>query len=94
MAKCSKAYRKKANFFAESQLCAGGKRGRDSCRGDSGGPLMAIIGNRWHAVGIVSFGSGLCGLEGIPAIYTRVGGFLDWIAGKIELENRVNINDF
>ncbi|EDS43885.1 serine protease [Culex quinquefasciatus] len=88
MARCAKVFRKKVNYFAESQLCVGGKRGRDSCRGDSGGPLMEIFQNRWHVVGIVSFGSGLCGLEGMPALYTRVGSFLDWVAGKIELESR------
>lgn len=45
----------------EIQICAGGEKGRDSCNGDSGGPLMYVgENNTWYAAGIVSFGIG-CG---------------------------------
>lgn len=44
----------------ESQICAGGKKSKDSCNGDSGGPLMFVDNNVWYAAGIVSFGVG-CG---------------------------------
>ncbi|XP_039443785.1 serine protease easter-like isoform X1 [Culex pipiens pallens] len=86
MAKCTKAYASQSVEFTENQLCVGGTAGRDSCRGDSGGPLMVIIDNHWHLAGIVSVGPVDCGTEGIPGIYTRLGSYLGWIAGRIELE--------
>ncbi|XP_050712126.1 tryptase-2-like isoform X3 [Eriocheir sinensis] len=67
----------------KDQLCAG-KTGRDSCKGDSGGPIIDQKergGSRCeHTVeGIVSFGRG-CGELGV---YTRVSSYLDWITGHI-----------
>lgn len=88
MNQCAKAYRKRLDFFIDSQLCVGGDRRKDSCRGDSGGPLMMVAENRWQLMGIVSYGSVHCGLGGVPGIYTRVGSFLQWAAAKIELEER------
>ncbi|CAH0558761.1 unnamed protein product [Brassicogethes aeneus] len=69
----------------ESQLCAGGVKLKDSCKGDSGGPLMAKAKNdtsQWYAEGIVSFGAA-CGEENWPAVYTRVSSFLPWIWQKV-----------
>ncbi|XP_068234021.1 phenoloxidase-activating factor 3-like [Palaemon carinicauda] len=67
----------------EDQLCAGGD-GADSCRGDSGGPLMKQVPRggapcEQTVVGVVSFGLG-CGSYGI---YARVAAYLDWITGYI-----------
>jgi trypsin len=56
------------------QLCAGGD-GKDSCNGDSGGPMISSSG---ILVGIVSFGY-QCGEEGYPGVYTRVGGVASFI---------------
>lgn len=64
-----------------SQLCAGGEFSRDSCDGDSGGPLMRWT-DAWYLEGIVSFGN-KCGLEGWPGVYTRVSDYIDWIVGTI-----------
>lgn len=86
MSKCTKAYASQSVEFTENQLCVGGTAGRDSCRGDSGGPLMVIIDNHWHLAGIVSVGPVDCGTEGVPGIYTRLGSYLEWVAGRIELE--------
>jgi secreted trypsin-like serine protease len=47
----------------------------DSCQGDSGGPLM----RRGVLIGLVSGGEG-CGLRGMPALYTNVAFYADWIA--------------
>ncbi|XP_065344136.1 serine protease 27-like [Cloeon dipterum] len=57
-------------------ICAG-QAGKDSCSGDSGGPLMVNSG-RWTQVGVVSWGIG-CGKGQYPGVYTRVTSFLPWI---------------
>ncbi len=48
---------------------------RKTCYGDSGGP---VIGNN-KVVGIVSWGSGLCGNDSKPGVYTKVSKYWDWI---------------
>lgn len=52
----TEAYR---GLLTSSMLCAGYlSGGHDSCKGDSGGPLMCQIGSTgtWYQVGVVSFG--------------------------------------
>uniref|UniRef100_A0AAG5DA17 Phenoloxidase-activating factor 2 n=1 Tax=Anopheles atroparvus TaxID=41427 RepID=A0AAG5DA17_ANOAO len=66
----------------DTMLCAG-QAAKDSCSGDSGGPLMVNDG-RWTQVGVVSWGIG-CGKGQYPGVYTRVTSFLPWI--------KKNIND-
>lgn len=85
---CLGAYRNAGISIGYGQMCAGGQRGKDSCRGDSGGPLMSIERTsdgkgRWSVTGIVSFGTSYCGLPGWPGIYTRVIDFVPWILEKI-----------
>jgi secreted trypsin-like serine protease len=57
-------------------LCAVGadERRQDTCQGDSGGPLTRLN----QLVGLVSTGDG-CGRPGVPAVYTRVDVYADWI---------------
>ena len=69
----------------EKNLCAGGEIAKDSCSGDSGGGLFSNLNDpfdgketRWEVVGIVSFGTNLCG-NGTPGVYTRVSQYLQWI---------------
>ena len=69
----------------DSRLCARGVIGSDglptdSCRGDSGGPLMRFDESkfRYESVGIVSFGSVRCD-SSTPGVYARVSNFLPWI---------------
>jgi secreted trypsin-like serine protease len=65
--------------ITDSMLCAGfDEGGKDSCSGDSGGPLMVQSAGRWEQAGIVSFGEG-CALPGKYGVYTRVAVFTDWI---------------
>lgn len=86
---CSRVYSVNAGLqLGFGQICAGGQNGKDSCRGDSGGPLMELVRGSngrgsWKAVGIVSFGPTPCGLEGFPGVYTRVGDFVPWILSKL-----------
>jgi len=62
-------------------LCAGYKSGgKDSCKGDSGGPLMVRQRDgRFVLVGLVSAGFS-CGKPGQPGIYHRISATADWIS--------------
>ena len=76
---CKEAYRRRRN----SHTCASGEKYiSDSCKGDSGGPLMGINLSNYtgqtEAVGITSIGSRKCNSYR-PAVHTKVGNFLDWI---------------
>ncbi len=66
-------------FDPKTMICAGSAKGRDSCNGDSGGPMTRAQGRDRVLVGLVSWGIG-CGLAGKPGIYTRVDAYLTWIA--------------
>ncbi len=61
--------------------------GKDTCGGDSGGPLIVRSTDQgeapWYQVGIVSFGTLICG-EGQPGVYTRVAPFMEWIEHKMK----------
>ena len=61
-------------------VCAGGVKDKDTCQGDSGGPLFRLGKTAAQDVqmGITSFGKG-CGLAGVPAVYTRVSTYVEWI---------------
>ncbi|CAG7833568.1 unnamed protein product [Allacma fusca] len=65
----------------KTQFCAdGSKDNKDSCSGDSGGPLTVTREGHaciYYVVGLVSFGSIFCGTE--PGVYTNVQSYLDWI---------------
>ncbi|XP_055708950.1 uncharacterized protein LOC129805183 [Phlebotomus papatasi] len=66
----------------ESQLCAGShSEEKDTCEGDSGGPLQIYNNNvycMYNIIGVTSFGKG-CGSVGQPGVYTRISNYLDWI---------------
>ncbi|XP_057560584.1 serine protease 44-like [Hippopotamus amphibius kiboko] len=57
------------------------KRG-GPCRGDSGGPLVCQFNNSWVQVGIVSWGV-RCGLKEVPAVYTDISFYKDWITARM-----------
>lgn len=78
--RCQETYGSRVTNY---HVCAGYQAGgKDSCQGDSGGPLVRITDNRYELVGIVSFGYG-CGQPGAPGVYTRVGGYMDWISANM-----------
>ena len=81
--KCAQQYSKLVRI-TEKQICAGGVDIRDSCSGDSGGPLQRLAQTsqgdfNYVQFGIVSFGPITCGLKERPGVYTRVGYYMDWI---------------
>jgi secreted trypsin-like serine protease len=59
-------------------LCAGGVVDEDTCHGDSGAGLTVEVDGVNQVVGIVSGGTGQCGI-GVPGYYARVYRYLDWI---------------
>jgi secreted trypsin-like serine protease len=66
-------------YWGPGMVCIGAARtGRDSCQGDSGGPLVRQEGSAKVLVGIVSNGYG-CAYKDLPAAYTRVSAYIDWI---------------
>ncbi|CAH0715054.1 unnamed protein product, partial [Brenthis ino] len=68
----------------QGQLCAGGELGKDTCKGDSGGPLMLDNTRIYTVVGIVSFGPTPCGLDNVPGVYTKVYEYLPWIRTQMK----------
>ncbi|XP_044757284.1 phenoloxidase-activating factor 1-like [Coccinella septempunctata] len=84
--KCLAKFRSAGVSLSDKQICAGGQAGKDSCSGDSGGPLMRTFstdGAQWYVEGVVSFGAS-CGREGWPGIYTRVSEYVDWIKESVK----------
>ncbi|XP_072929942.1 CLIP domain-containing serine protease HP8-like [Epargyreus clarus] len=83
---CRNVYKKASKEISDRQLCAGGDKGQDSCRGDSGGPLMGQIPTlqNWIVVGVVSYGPSPCGSRGWPGVYTRVTSYLEWIISNMK----------
>lgn len=67
------------------QMCAGGEPGKDSCSGDSGGPMQKGLafrdkGPRYFVIGIVSLGMKMCGGDfATAALYTNVTHYIPWI---------------
>lgn len=76
---CAAVYKRNTQIW-HKQMCAGGEVDKDSCGGDSGGPLQGYTRySRTVQYGIVSFGNRICGFGGFPGVYTRVDYYLDWI---------------
>ncbi|XP_017781181.1 PREDICTED: venom protease-like [Nicrophorus vespilloides] len=65
----------------KTQICAGDP-GKDTCPGDSGGPLQTKyqfqLYRNYYIHGVTSFGKA-CLLTNSPGVYTRVANYIDWI---------------
>ncbi|XP_055525724.1 CLIP domain-containing serine protease B8-like [Wyeomyia smithii] len=84
---CKKVYESlNASHVRETQLCAGGRRAKDSCAGDSGSPLMHYDRRKavWVLTGVASYGVQDCGRPGVPSVYTNVREYLTWIKQNIK----------
>ncbi|KAL3664581.1 GLC7-interacting protein 2 [Phytophthora oleae] len=74
--KCSQVY-----VIDDSNVCAGGVAGKDSCVADTGGLLIKEkgVGDADDIlIGLVNWGYG-CGDAGSPTVYSRVSSALKWI---------------
>jgi len=82
--KCNGKGRRPFNVDISRQICAGGDPEKDSCNGDSGGPLFVreFSSDPWVQIGLVSFGTTKCG-RGVPGVYTRVTNYLPWIDSQL-----------
>ncbi|XP_028984800.1 complement C1r subcomponent-like [Betta splendens] len=65
--------------LTNNMFCAGfPEGGKDSCKGDSGGPFALTKNGSFWAAGVVSWGVD-CGKPGTYGVYTKVVNYLDWI---------------
>jgi trypsin len=82
---CRAAYTATHDIQPKAHICAGYMPGgKDSCYGDSGGPLIVRAGPTGALlIGIVSLGEG-CARPNQPGVYTRVSSYVDWIISTIE----------
>lgn len=77
----------------KSFMCAGGEKGKDTCKGDGGSPLVCPIQGsyeHYYQAGVVAWGVG-CGENQIPGIYVDVAHFRSWIdqeMHKRQLDNK------
>lgn len=81
------------NGLQYSQICAGSTEEKDTCQGDSGGPLLAQHPKypcMFNVVGITAFGIGGCAIPNVPAIYTNVNYYIDWISNYIHWNNKIS----
>ncbi|XP_052888783.1 CLIP domain-containing serine protease B4-like [Anopheles moucheti] len=80
---CKSIYEWQGFSQKSTHMCAGGEGGKDTCIGDSGGPLMRQIAGAWYLIGVVSYGPRECGMPGVPGVYTNVAEFIDWIRDNV-----------
>uniref|UniRef100_A0A2I3RUD5 Serine protease 48 n=1 Tax=Pan troglodytes TaxID=9598 RepID=A0A2I3RUD5_PANTR len=77
----------------EDKICAGDTQNmKDSCKGDSGGPLSCHIDGVWIQTGVVSWGLE-CG-KSLPGVYTNVIYYQKWINATISRANNLDFSDF
>ncbi|XP_021513684.1 transmembrane protease serine 12 isoform X1 [Meriones unguiculatus] len=68
-------------LIPNTSFCAGHENGTfDSCRGDSGGPLMCYLPEhkRYFVMGVTSYGHG-CGRRQFPGVYSSPFFFQQWL---------------
>jgi len=75
-------------FNSAMMICAGiyPAGGKDTCFGDSGGPVTASVDGRAVLAGITSWGTEPCGIPNYPGVFARVTSGLDWIYETMGLE--------
>ncbi|KAL4704949.1 hypothetical protein ACJJTC_013406 [Scirpophaga incertulas] len=77
---CKKSY----PTLTRRQVCAAGYSGEDTCKGDSGGPLMLLYNEKYYISGVISGkrADAPCGTS-VPSLYTNVYQYVTWIRSVI-----------
>jgi len=71
-----------SDYVESKMICAGvDGGGKDSCSGDSGGPLFVNVDGSFIQLGVVSFGIG-CALDGAPGVYVELNSYEEWIRSE------------
>ena len=77
-ARCEKAY---PGHIHDSMICAGLQQGGvDTCRGDSGGPMVCETGGRYYLHGVTSWGYKCAGKF---SVYVKVTYLLNWLQSEM-----------
>lgn len=89
---CAALWQANGAHVTDGMLCAG-SRNVANCRGDSGAPLLAGELGKVQLVGIVSWGTKSCSVDGstayLPEIYTRISAVEPWLMGFPEVAARM-----
>ena len=82
-ATCANAYG--AGVYDAAVMMCAGDGVRDTCAGDSGGPIMVPRGRRFALIGVTSFGPDPCANPDAPGVYTRIGApaLNGWVRDRI-----------
>ena len=78
---CKRGNATAGEYFSPSMLCASNP-GRDTCSGDSGGPLISTHNGHAVLIGITSFGEG-CADANHPGVYTRASAIRAWAHAQL-----------
>jgi len=89
---CQTVFGTPQSGYWDRSVCAGAVQNKDSCSGDSGGPLIYNDNGTVKLLGLVSWGTDKgCGVEDFPGVYTQVPEFETWIR---ERQNSISIAGF
>ncbi|KAJ2547659.1 hypothetical protein EV175_005130 [Coemansia sp. RSA 1933] len=84
-----------SSYDPDKLICTNGAAGKDTCSGDSGGPLATPIDNNGDLAiaGITSFApvtssnpDGLCAVAGGTGYYGHMKYYIDWIAQQLNVD--------
>ncbi|XP_049740838.1 transmembrane protease serine 12 [Elephas maximus indicus] len=82
-------------IIPNTSFCAGDEDGIfDTCRGDSGGPLMCYLPEhkRFFVMGITSYGHG-CGRKNFPGVYSGPSFHKQWLTQHLYQKHAKNISN-
>ncbi|KAJ2346854.1 hypothetical protein GGF43_004890, partial [Coemansia sp. RSA 2618] len=90
-----------ATYNPKYLICTDGTAGKDTCSGDSGGPLATMVGDEMVLVGLTSYApltvsnpDGLCGQAGSTGYYVHIDAYLSWITAATGLkESDITVGD-